>query len=161
MSQRKIQYRTYSRENYDNFLKENRILESELSFQKWKKNLEVCNWMWIEYALRTGMKVYLPFGFGPIAVNKKMLKRFKTHKGKKYVNLRVDWKKTKEQGKYIYHTNEHTDGFNYRWLWASTEAKFYLSDLYVFKAGRYASRAIAKYINKPKEDYKSLYLEWA
>ena len=160
MSQKKKQYRTYSRENYDTFLKEHRMLESQLSFPKWKKNLEICNWMWIEYALRTGMKVVLPFGFGPVAVNKKMLKRFKEYKGNKFINLRIDWKRTKQHGKHIYHTNEHSDGFNYKWLWSSKEAKFYLSDLYVFKPGRYASRAIAKYINKPGADYKGLYLEW-
>ena len=165
MSQRKKEYRTYSRENYDRFLKEYNIKEDDLPFSKWKANLSTCNWMWIEYALRTGMKVNLPFGFGPLAVNKKMLKRFKEYtdsegQKKKVINLRIDWKKTKELGKRVYHTNEHTDGFNFKWMWFSEEARFYLANLYVFNPGRYASRAINKYLKKPGADFKSLYMEW-
>lgn len=160
MSRRKKEYRTYSRENYDRFLKENNISEKELPYPKYCKNLEVCNWMFIEYALRTGQKVYLPYGFGPLAVNKKKLKMYKEHEGKKYINLRVDWKKTREIGKKVYHTNEHSDGFNFRWMWFSDEAKFAFADLYVFKPGRYASRAINKYIRKVNAQYKEIYLEW-
>ena len=99
MSQRKKEYRTNSRENYDKFLKTNNLSEEALPFEKWKQILATCNWMFIEYALRTGMKVTLPYGFGPLAVNKKMLKRFKEYNGKKYVNLRIDWQKTKKLGK--------------------------------------------------------------
>jgi hypothetical protein len=160
MSRVKREYRTTSRENYDRFLSENKITEKELSFDKYCKNIEVCNWMYVEYALRTGLKVFLPHGFGPIAVNKKMLKRFKEHKGKKYINLRVDWAKTKKLKKTIYHTNEHSDGYNFKWAWFPNEAKLHLSELYVFRPGRYASRAINKYLRKPDAQYKELYLEW-
>jgi hypothetical protein len=164
MSRRKKEYRTNSRENYDRFLKENNLKESDLSFTKYCKNLEVCNWMFIEYALRTGSKVYLPYGFGPLAVNKKMLKRFKEFKDKdgnlkKVVNLRVNWAKTKELGKKVYHTNEHSDGYNFRWIWFPEESKLHLSDLYVFRAARYPSRAINKYVRRTG-NFKELYLEW-
>lgn len=161
MSQRKKEYRTNSKENYDVFLQKHNLTEADISFSKWKENLAICNWMFVEYALRTGMKVNLPFGFGPLAVNKKMLKRFKEYNGKKYINLRIDWAKTKKLGKRVYHTNEHTDGYNYKWKWFPDEARFYLSDLYVFNPGRYASRAISKYLKKPGADFKSLYLEWS
>jgi hypothetical protein len=160
MSQRKKEYRTNSKENYEIFLKLHKIKKSQLPFSKYKEILDTCNWMFIEYALRTGMKVTLPFGFGPLAVNKKMLKRFKEFEGKKYINLRIDWAKTKKAGKRVYHTNEHTDGFNYKWVWFPNEARFYLSDAYVFNPGRYSSRAISKYLKKPQSEFKSLYLEW-
>lgn len=160
MSRKKRQYRTYSRENYDRFIKENNISPIELPYKKFCKNLEVCNWMFIEYPLRTGLQVTLPQGFGSIAVNKKMLKRYVEFNGKKYMNLRVDWNKTKLIGKKVYHTNEHTDGYNYRWLWFNKNATFTLADTYVFKPGRYASRAITKYLKKPNSPYKDLYSEW-
>jgi hypothetical protein len=160
MSRKKKEYRTYSRSNYDRFIAENKISEKDLPYSKYCKNLEVCNWMYIEYALRTGTKVFLPHGFGPIAVNKKMLKRYKEYKGKKYINLRIDWNKTRIHNKTIFHTNEHSDGYNFRWIWFSPEAKIHLSDLYVFKPGRYASRAITKYVKKPDNQYKEMYLNW-
>lgn len=165
MSRQKKEYRTNSRENYDRFMKENKLIEKDLSYAKYCKNLEICNWMFVEYALRTGQKVQLPYGFGSIAVNKKMLKRFKEFKDKdgnirKVVNLRVNWAKTREIGKKVYHTNEHSDGYNFRWIWFGAESKIHLSDLYVFKPGRYASRAISKYVKKPGGQYKEIYLEW-
>lgn len=159
MSKRKVEYVTYSRKNYDRFITENKISEKELPYDKYVKNLKICNWMYIEYALRTGLKTTFPYGFGSIAINKKKLKTFKIFEGKKYVNLRIDWNKTKKAGKKIYHTNEHSDGYNFRWLWFNTDAKMHLSELYVFKPGRYASRAINKYIRKSPE-YKEMYLEW-
>lgn len=160
MSRTKKEYRTNSKENYLRFLTENKLTEKDLSFSKYTKNLEICNWMWVEYALRTGEKIYLPYGFGPIVVNKKKLKIFKIHKGKKYINLRPDWKKTRELGKTVYHTNEHSDGYNFRWAWFPSECKLHLSDLYVFRPARYTSRAINKYIRHISGDYKDLYLEW-
>lgn len=165
MSRNKKEYRTYSRENYDRFIKENKLSERDLSYTKYCKNLEVCNWMFIEYALRTGTKVILPFGFGPIAVNKKKLKRYKEYVDKegnvkRVVNLRTNWKKTKEIGKKVYHTNEHSDGYNFKWIWFVGESKIHLSGLYVFKPCRYASRAITKYVTKPNSQFKEIYLEW-
>jgi len=164
MSRKKKEYRTYSRENFDRFLVEHNLTESDITYSKYCKNLEVCNWMFIEYALRTGQKVALPYGFSYIAVNKKMLKKFKEYKDKdgstkRVVNLRPDWNKTRKEGKKIYHTNEHSDGFNFRWAWFPHEGKLHLSDLYVFKPCRYASRAINKYVKKSTH-YQGLYLEW-
>lgn len=164
MSQRKKEYRSDSKENYYKFISENKISETELPFKKWKENIQTCNWMYVEYALRTGMKSMLPFGFGPIAVNKKMYKRFKEYKDKdgnikRVVNLKPNWQKSKELGKKVYHTNEHSDGYNFRWLWFYQDAKLLFSDLYVFRPGRYASRAIARYVKKD-DDSRHNYLEW-
>lgn len=156
----KKEYRTVDREQYDRFLKENKLTEKDLSFEKFVKNIQICNWMFIEYILRTGKRVFLPYGFGPLTINKKMLNRYKVHEGVKYINLRVDWKKTRELGKRIYHTNEHTDGYNYKWMWEPKNARFHLSDISVFKPCRYASRALTKYLKKPNSIYKDLYLEW-
>lgn len=161
MSKVKREYRTYSKETYLEFLKDHNLSEKDISYSKYTKILEVCNWMFIEYALRTGSKVNLPYGFGPLVVTKRILKRYKEYKGKTYVNLRVDWNKTKKVGKKIYHTNEHTDGYNFKWLWFSLESKIHLADLYVFKPGRYASRAIAKYVKKKNSQYKEMYLNWS
>jgi hypothetical protein len=164
MSRRKIQYRTYSRDNYNRFLAENKLTKEDISFEKYRKNLEVCNWMYVEYALRTGEKVKLPHGFGFIAVNKKMLSHYKNflnkNTGKKFINLRIDYNETRKHGKVIYHTNEHSDGYNFKWVWFPKEAKFFLHELYVFNPGRYASRAIAKYVKKPNSEYKELYMNW-
>ena len=156
----KCEYRTCSKENYLRFLNKKNLTETDLSFKKYSDILNISNWMFIEYALKTGKKIYLPFGFGPLVVSKKKLKIYKEHEGKKYINLRIDWLKTKKAGKRIYHTNEHTDGFNFKWMWFSGESKLHMSDLYVFVPSRYVSRAITTYIKNTKESYKDIYLQW-
>lgn len=156
----KKEYRTCSKENYERFIKANKISEKDLPYNKYVKNIEICNWMFAEYALSTGNKVSLPYGFGSIAVNKKKLKRFKEYNGKKYVNLRIDWNKTRKEGKRIYHTNEHSDGYNFRWAWFPEDARIHLSHIYVFKPGRYTSRAINQYVRKPGAYFKDMYLQW-
>lgn len=156
----KREYSTFSRANYDRFLADHKLTEQDISFEKYVKNLRICNWMFIEYALRTGLKVQLPYGFGNIAVNKKKLKRYKEFEGKRYINLHIDWDKTKKAGKKVYHTNEHTDGYNYKWIWFPKESKIHLSELYVFKPTRAASRAINKYLKKTNSIFKDMYSEW-
>lgn len=160
MSRVKVEYRTDSKENYNIFLKLHKIKKEELPYAKYSKILHTCNWMFVEYSLRTGMKATLPYGFGPIAVSKKMLNRFKEYEGKKYINLRVDWAKSRKAGKRVYHTNEHTDGFNYKWGWFPKEARFYLSNIYTFIPCRYSSRALSRYLKAPSSECKNLYLEW-
>lgn len=156
----KREFQTTSKANYTRFLKEQNLTEKDLSYKKFSQVLKTCNWMWIEYALLSGGKVRLPHGFGDIAVNKKMLARFKEWEGKQYVNLKIDWATTKKIGKRVYHTNEHTDGYNFKWTWFPGSSKIHLADVYVFKPCRYASRALAKYIKKPGATYKDNYLEW-
>lgn len=160
MSRVKREYRTTSRENYDRFMKDNNISEDKLSYSKYEKVIDTNNWMFMEYILETGDKIRLPHGFGDLSINKKMLKKFKEHEGKRYINLRIDWAKTKKEGKKIYHTNEHSDGFNYRWIWFTTSALIHLNKLYVFRPCRYASRRIAQYIKKTGSQYKQLYNEY-
>jgi len=36
--------------------------------------------------------------------------------------MKVDWKKTKEIGKRVYHMNEHTNYFNFRFFWKKKTA---------------------------------------
>ena len=40
--------------------------------------------------------------------------------------MKVDWKKTKEIGKRVYHMNEHTNYFNFRFFWKKKTATFIL-----------------------------------
>lgn len=59
----------------------------------------------------------------------------------------------------MYHTNEHTDGFNFKWKWFPKTTRIFLGKVYTFKPSRYTSRAITRYINKSPK-YQQMYLEW-
>jgi hypothetical protein len=104
-----------------------------------------------EYALVTGNEVKLPYGFGPIQVVKwKPKKVVKDPKGGEHINLAIDWAKTKEKGKYVYHINAHTDGYRFKWRWAPALSRIENADIYLFKPCRKMSRMLAKYLKDPK-----------
>lgn len=156
----KVEYRTVSKESYNTFIVKYPSLKSTLSYDKYKENIYICNNLMVEYVLKTGNTIKLPHGFGDLTIRKKKLKPKKIFNGKTYINLKIDWAKTKKEGKYIYHTNEHSDGYNYRWIWKPSSARFFFSSLWNFKPHRDASRAIAKFVNKPNSNYKDIYLEY-
>lgn len=62
--------------------------------------------------IENGKEVRLPCRMGTLQVVK--------HKPKTYTSksLRIDFKATKEAGKTIYHLNEHTNMYKYRFLWS-------------------------------------------
>ena len=99
-----------------------------------------------------------PYGFGDFCITKFKPKRYKTTaNGNEIVGLPVDWKKTREAGKRIYHMNYSTEGFKFRWLWDMTKARFAKCDVWSFKPSRISSRLINHYI---KQGYQDKYLEW-
>jgi hypothetical protein len=66
----------------------------------------------IQNILERGAKFKLPFRMGDVCVTKKRLKKFdKEH-------LPIDWAMSKKLGKYIYHVNDHSNNYKYRFRWA-------------------------------------------
>lgn len=78
---------------------------------------------------------------------------------KKKVDLsklkRIDWKASVENGKQIYHLNEHSDGFNYKIEWTRIVQNARNVKLYVFQPTRNMKRTLAKLIkNKEFDTYE-------
>ena len=109
--------------------------------------------------LETGEKVKLPCGIGDFAINKKKRVRTTMVDGKEYINLPIDWKKTREKGKYIYNFNYHTEGYYFGWKWFKRSCRFKFSDLWLFKPTRQNSRLINHYL-KVDEKYQHIYATW-
>lgn len=154
----KTQYRTSSKENYKRFCIENP--EINITYDKWKSVLYTYAEVYTESILETGDKLKLPWGFGAFSINKKKSKKTKEWNGKTYINLPIDWVKTKQEGKRVYNMNYHTDGYRFRWLWFKDSCYFYQSDLYNFKPSREVSRKLAAYLNKSTSQYYEIYREW-
>ena len=153
-----IDYRTASKEVYNKFCL--RYPEVKLSFVQWKEVIYTYNYFFRDYILETGDRARLPHGFGTFSISKKKSSKFTIHNGVEYINLPIDWKKTRSAGKRIYNLNTHTDGYRYRWYWFIKDARLYQSDIWVFKPSRSSSRKIAEYINKPSSIYSQLYKQW-
>jgi nucleoid DNA-binding protein len=152
----KIDWRSASRENYKSFCKKHPSIK--LSFDEWKNIVYAFNEEFKDYILETGEKAKLPFGFGEFSVNKKR-RRKKKGLNDEFVNLPIDWKKTREKGKVIYNFNYHTEGYFFGWMWFKETARLRNTELWYFKPCRITSRLLSHYINT-NEKYQHLYREW-
>ena len=156
MSRTKIEWRSGSKANYIDFCKKNP--EVIITFIEWKNIIYSYNDLFRMYILETGEKVKMPFGFGQFSINKKKRKRRKGKNGE-YINMAVDWQKSKKLGKRIYNMNHHTDGFFFGWWWIKTTATFRQKNLWYFKPARTTSRLLNHYLVTDNK-YQHIYQEW-
>jgi len=156
MSRVHIDWRSASRENYNVFCKKHSSIK--LSFDEWRNIIYSYNESFKNYILETGEKAKLPFGFGEFSINKKK-RRKKKGLSDEFVNLPIDWQKTKEKGKYIYNFNYHTEGYFFGWMWFKDSARLKHTDLWYFKPTRTTSRLLSHYI-KTNDKYQHIYREW-
>jgi hypothetical protein len=152
----KVDWRSASRENYNNFCKLHPSVK--LTFDEWRNIIYSFNESFKNYILETGEKAKLPFGFGEFSINKKK-RRKRKGLNDEFLNLPIDWQKTREKGKYIYNFNYHTEGFFFGWMWFKQSARIKNIDLWYFKASRVTSRLLSHYI-KTNEKYQHMYHEW-
>lgn len=157
MSRIHIDWRSASKDNYNHFCKTHP--STKLSFEDWKSIIYTFNDGFKEYVLETGEKAKLPFGFGDFAITKKKRRKIKGVDGKEFVNLPIDWQKTKQKGKRIYNFNFHTEGYFFGWLWFKKNARLKQCALWYFKPCRNTSRLLSHYI-KVDEKYQHLYHTW-
>jgi hypothetical protein len=151
-----IDWRSSSVDNYKIFCKSHPTIK--ITIDEWRNIIYSFNELFKTYILETGEKARLPFGFGEFSINKKK-RRKRKGKNDEFINLPVDWKKTKEKGKIIYNFNYHTEGFFFGWMWFKESARFKNLDLWYFKPSRTTSRLLSHYINIDNK-YQHIYREW-
>jgi len=154
----KTDYRSASKSSYENFCLSNPNIR--ISYNEWLEIIYMYNEGFRDTILETGEKERLPSGLGAFSINKKKrVTKVTTPEGKQFINLPVDWKRTKEKGKIIYNFNFHTEGFFFGWMWFKKEARFQHSALWRFKPSRVSSRMINHYI-KSNAAYQHRYKQW-
>ena len=152
----KVDWRSASVENYKSFCKKHPSIK--LTFDEWRNIIYSFNEAFRNYILETGERAKLPFGFGEFSINKKKRRKMKGLNNE-FINLPIDWKKTKEKGKYIYNFNYHTEGYFFGWLWFKETSRLRHTKLWYFKPSRVTSRMLSHYI-KTDEKYQYMYHEW-
>jgi nucleoid DNA-binding protein len=153
----KIDWRSSSKDNYKSFCKKQPLIK--LTFDEWRNIIYIYIESYKQYILETGERAKLPFGFGEFSINKKKRRKIKGVDGKEFVNLPIDWKKTKEKGKRIYNFNYHTEGYFFGWVWFKNTARFQNTDLWYFKPSRSTSRLLSHYL-KIDDKYQHIYHTW-
>lgn len=143
----KVEHSQTSRKTYNEFCVEHPDIK--ISYLDFINIIYTFNYGFRDYLLETGMKAKLPYGFGDFAVSKRKQRLTRKIKegGYEVTALPIDWKKTKQHKKYIYHMNAHTNGFKFRLKWFCSSARlFKWAEIWNFKPSRVTSRLIKHYV---------------
>lgn len=152
---KKVDYRTGSRASYDQFRRDNPDID--ISFACFQEIIYSFSYMLRDAVLTTGEVVRIPFGMGELSINKNRTRKYNLFNR---IVLPIDWPQTMKEGHYIYHHNEHTEGYKFKWIWFRNAARFKYSKFWQFKPNRSSSRTLARYLKTPNSNYQYIYREF-
>ncbi|HKL12807.1 MAG TPA: hypothetical protein VJ907_04300 [Halanaerobiales bacterium] len=103
----------------------------------------------VEHILEKGKEFQMPYSLGSINVIK-----YKPELSdiKKRLSF-IDWNNTYKLGKYVYHLNEHTNGYKYTIKWSKKKNMIKYVDIYKFVGTRRFKRRLAAIIKNKEFDY--------
>jgi nucleoid DNA-binding protein len=153
-----VEWRSASKDNYNDFCRKHPLMS--FTYDQWRNIIYSFNELFKEHILETGEKIKLPFGLGEFSINKKKRKKIKVIDGQEFINLPIDWAKTKKSKKIIYNFNFHTEGFFFGWMWFRESSRFKHSFLWNFKPCRVTSRLLCHYL-KSDDKYQHIYQQWS
>lgn len=135
----------FSKEFYKTNLVEKR--KTKLSYEQCKNLINSCNKSIAESIKKEVDGFKLPCGLGYIVVGKY-----------KPTYELIDWKKSNEAGKHIYHLNLDTDGFAIKLYWFRVGRVFntHFHEIYIFSA----YKELGKSVSNAFKSGKSNYSEW-
>ena len=119
---------------------------TDVSYSRFKRILDSFNNYVIDCIFEDSKMFKMPYGLGVICIVK--------YKPKSYADqsLSVDYKSSKEEGKRIYHLNEHSNGYKYRLYWSKVPKIFSARYKYQLCMVRENKRHLAQLIFN-KQDY--------
>jgi hypothetical protein len=97
MSRVSVDWRSASKDNYNNFCKKHPLVS--LTFDEWRNIIYTYNDSFKHYILETGEKEKPTGWLGEFSINKKKRRKVKDIDGKEFVNLPIDWQKNKRERK--------------------------------------------------------------
>ena len=87
------------------------IPELQVDKQKFRKICDEFNKLFIDEILVNSEEMRLPYRLGTVRIKKSKMKYDDKNK------LKIDWAASRKLGKRIYHLNDHTGGYKYRFYW--------------------------------------------
>lgn len=123
----------------------------EVSFKEYSEIVSAYYKRMMDHVLLESGTIYLPFNMGFVQV-------IKTRPDLEYIDHKqLDWKTTTEVGKRVYHLNEHSGGWRYRFLWGKKDIKLKNAKTYKLQMTRDNKRRLAKLIKSGEYDYYEKY----
>mgnify|MGYP003639728648 CR=1 FL=1 len=125
--------------DYDDFYK--------VGYKKYRAICEDFNKRIIDKILLKAFEFKMPYRLGSLRIRKKLMNYSKKNK------LKIDWQATNKHKKVMYHLNDHTNGFNYRWFWSKINAVIKNKSVYSFQATRTNKRRLAALLKNNDVDF--------
>ena len=91
--------------------KEDVIPELQVDKKLFRKICDEFNRMLVDEILLNSEEIRLPYRLGTVRIKKSKMKYDDKNK------LKIDWAASRKLGKRIYHLNDHTGGYKYRFYW--------------------------------------------
>lgn len=115
-------------------------INADMPYMRFKRILDEFNKVVKEDVLDRSQSFKMPYGLGTICIVK--------YKPKSYTDksLSVDYKSSKEEGKKIYHLNEHSRGYKFRLFWSKLPKTFPSRYKYQIQMVRENKRHLAQLI---------------
>lgn len=101
----------------------------------------------IAEVVKEGGLYIMPYRMGELSVIKKRPKKLD------FASMSLDWKATSELGKQVFHINDHTNYYKYRFHWKKQEAYFSNKGKYRMVFTRTHKRDLAKKIKTGNYQY--------
>ena len=120
----------------------------DVGYKKYRSICEDFNKSIIDEILLKAKEFKMPHRLGSLRILKKEM-NYSSSKNK----LKINWQETNKHKKVIYHLNDHTDGFNYRWFWSKKKAIVKNKTIYSFQATRTNKRRLAGLLKTKQVDY--------
>lgn len=129
----------------------------DITYDQYKMIIEGINEYYRGHMLETGHIVFLPYGNGKMMVQKNKIKT-KVIQGKPTLKAAVDWGASNKAGKIIYHLNDHSDKYTYRYMWFSASSYIQPYNIWKMVMSDESKNKLKEYV-KEESGYKDVYRE--
>lgn len=155
MSKPQRSYRTGSKDTYNKFCELHPDIK--ITYKDYKGIILDYNNSILRHILDTGDTINLPWGIGPISIikYKRKIEKIISEDGQERYNYNINWPETRKAGKYIYHFNLHTGGFNYTWFWSPAMSRIKFPHTWRLEIWREMKRELPKRLKEP--GFKDIY----
>ena len=123
-------------------------IKEDINYTLYKKICAEFNKKIIEEILIHSGTFKIPYKLGELRIQKRKMSFKDKNK------LKIDWKSTNELGYTVYHMNDHSNNYRYKWLWTKRYAIVKNKSAYSFTATRTNMRSLANILLTNKQiDY--------
>ncbi len=133
--------------------------ETRNNIHDYKAVLIALNEFYVNYMIETGNLIILPQRLGKLGIRK--FKKPRIQKPDGTFNMPLDMNILKTTGQRVYHTNDHTDGNSFQWLWlkprsmhgARDSIKGFFGSFWKFKPARSMQLLLARTLKQEGYDW--------